>query len=224
MNQIIAPSLLSADFGNLQRDVEMINQSQADWFHIDIMDGNFVPNLSIGFPVLKAVAAHAKKPLDIHLMINNPDLYVERFCVEAKAAYLTVHYEACTHLHRTVQKIKSYGVKAGVALNPHSSVALLEDILPEVDLVLLMSVNPGFGGQKFIEQTYQKITRLKKMIQTCHSDALIEIDGGIGLDNYQKLFAINADVLVCGNSIFASENPLETIRKLKKMINFHTFI
>ena len=145
MNQLIAPSLLSADFGNLQRDIEMINQSQADWFHLDIMDGHFVPNLSIGFPVLKAVSTHAKKPLDIHLMINNPDLYIERFCVEAKASYLTVHYEACTHLHRTVQKIKSYGVKAGVSLNPHSSVSLLEDILTEVDLVLLMSVNPGFG-------------------------------------------------------------------------------
>jgi len=217
MNQIIAPSILSADFGNLQRDVEMINQSQADWFHIDIMDGNFVPNLSIGFPVLKAIATHAKKPLDIHLMINNPDLYIERFCVEAKASYLTVHYEACTHLHRTVQKIKSYGVKAGVSLNPHSSVAFLEDILPEVDLVLLMSVNPGLGGQKFIEQIYQKITTLKKMVQSCNSSALIEIDGGVGLDNYQKLFAIGADALVCGNSIFASENPLETIRKLKTL-------
>ena len=217
MNQIIAPSLLSADFGNLQRDVEMINQSEADWFHVDVMDGNFVPNLSIGFPVLKAIAAHAKKPLDIHLMINHPDLYIERFCKEAKASYLTVHYEACTHLHRTIQNIKSYGVKAGISLNPHSSVALLEDMLTEVDLVVLMSVNPGFGGQEFIEQTYQKIAALKKMIQSCNSSALIEIDGGVGLDNYQKLFAIGADVLVCGNSVFASENPIETIQKLKKL-------
>ena len=215
MNQLIAPSILSADFGNLQRDVEMINQSQADWFHIDIMDGNFVPNLSLGFPVLKAIAAHAKKPLDIHLMINNPDFYIERFCTEAKAYCLTVHYEACTHLHRTVQKIKSCGVKVGVALNPHSSVALLEDILFELDLVLLMSVNPGFGGQSFIEQTYRKISALKKMIQTCGSNVLIEIDGGVGLDNFQQLFATGADVLVCGNSIFASENPVETIRILK---------
>jgi len=215
MNQIIAPSILSADFGNLQRDIEMINQSRADWFHIDIMDGNFVPNLSIGFPVLKAVAAHATKPLDIHLMINNPDLYIERFCTEAKASYLTVHYEACTHLHRTIQKIKSYKVKAGVALNPHSSAALLEDILPEVDLVLLMSVNPGFGGQNFIKQTYPKIAALKKMLRACNSNALIEVDGGVGLDNYQKLFAMGADALVCGNSVFAAENPVEIIQKLK---------
>lgn len=215
MNHIIAPSLLSADFGHLQRDIDMINQSKADWFHADIMDGNFVPNLSIGFPVLKTVAEHAKKPLDIHLMILNPDFYIERFCKEAKASYLTVHYEACTHLHRTVQNIKKYNVKAGVSLNPHSSAALLEDIITEVDLVLLMSVNPGFGGQSFIEQTYRKIEKLKNLIIRSNSHAMIEIDGGVGLDNYKQLIEAGADALVCGNSIFSSENPIETIAKLK---------
>ena len=216
MNQIIAPSLLSADFGNLQRDIEKINHSDANWFHVDIMDGNFVPNLSIGFPVLKSVAEYAKKPLDIHLMIVNPDLYIERFCGEAKAAYLTVHYEACTHLHRTIQNIKSCNVKAGVALNPHSPVFLLEDIIEEVDLVLLMSVNPGFGGQQFINQTYRKIEQLKNRILRTNSSALIEIDGGVGLDNYKSLLNAGADVLVCGNSVFASPNPVATIAELKK--------
>ena len=215
MNQIIAPSLLSADFGNLQRDIEKINQSDADWFHVDIMDGNFVPNLSIGFPVLQSIVNHAKKPLDIHLMIVNPDFYVERFCTEAKASYLTVHYEACTHLHRTIQSIKNQNVKAGVALNPHSPVSLLEDIITEVDLVLLMSVNPGFGGQSFINQTYKKIEQLKNMIIRANSPALIEIDGGVGLDNYKSILSAGADVLVCGNSIFASENPVDTIAKFK---------
>jgi len=215
MNQIIAPSLLSADFGNLQRNIEKINQSDADWFHVDIMDGNFVPNLSIGFPVLQSIVNHAKKPLDIHLMIVNPDFYVERFCTEAKASYLTVHYEACTHLHRTIQSIKNQNVKAGVALNPHSPVSLLEDIITEVDLVLLMSVNPGFGGQSFINQTYKKIEQLKNMIIRANSPALIEIDGGVGLDNYKSILSAGADVLVCGNSIFASENPVDTIAKFK---------
>lgn len=215
MSQLIAPSLLSADFGNLQRDISMINQSNADWFHIDIMDGNFVPNLSIGFPVLKSIVEHAQKPLDIHLMIVNPDKYIERFCKEAKAAYLTVHYEACNHLHRTIQQIKSYGVKAGVSLNPHSPVSLLEDILGEVDLVLLMSVNPGFGGQKFIEQTYRKIEKLKKMIIQSESHALIEVDGGVDLNNYKSLIAAGTDVLVCGNTVFSSDNPIETIAQLK---------
>jgi ribulose-phosphate 3-epimerase len=215
MDHIIAPSLLSADFGNLQRDIEMINRSNADWFHIDIMDGNFVPNISIGFPVLKAIAEHAKKPLDIHLMIVNPDFYIEQFCKQAKASYLTVHYETCTHLHRTVQTIKSYGVKAGVSLNPHSPVSLLEDIIKEVDLVLLMSVNPGFGGQSFIEHTYKKIAQLKTLIKQSDAHALIEVDGGVGLNNYQSLIAVGADALVCGNSVFSSENPVETIAKLK---------
>ena len=215
MDHLIAPSLLSADFGNLQRDILMINKSEADWFHIDIMDGNFVPNLSIGFPVLKSVAEHAQKPLDIHLMIINPDMYIERFCKEAQASYLTVHYEACIHLHRTIQTIKSFGVKAGVSLNPHAPVSLLEDIIGEVDLVLLMSVNPGFGGQKFIEQTYSKIEKLKNMIVQSNAHALIEIDGGVGLDNYKQLLAAGADALVCGNSVFASENPIETIARLK---------
>jgi ribulose-phosphate 3-epimerase len=215
MNHIIAPSLLSADFGNLQRDIEMINQSAADWFHVDIMDGNFVPNLSIGFPVLKSIAKHAQKPIDIHLMIVNPDLYIERFCTEAKAACLTVHYEACTHLHRTIQSIKRRNVKAGVALNPHSPVSSLEDIIESVDLVLLMSVNPGFGGQNFIEQTYRKIEQLKNLIIRTNSPALIEIDGGVGLENYKSLLSAGADVLVCGNSVFAAENSVEVISKMK---------
>ncbi|MDR0368538.1 MAG: ribulose-phosphate 3-epimerase [Bacteroidales bacterium] len=215
MHYLIAPSLLSADFGNLQRDISMINQSKADWFHLDIMDGNFVPNLSIGFPVLKAVVEHARKPLDIHLMIVNPDRYIERFCTEAKANYLTVHYEACTHLHRTVQNIKSFGVKAGVSLNPHSPVSLLEDIIEEIDLVLLMSVNPGFGGQQFIKHTYKKIERLKNMIRQSGSNALIEVDGGVDLNNYKSLIDAGVDVLVCGNTVFSSDNPIETIAQLK---------
>ncbi len=215
MSHIIAPSLLSADFGYLQRDIDMINRSEADWFHVDIMDGSFVPNLSIGFPVLKTIAEHAEKPLDIHLMIVNPDFYIERFCTEAKASYLTVHYEACTHLHRTIQTIKSYNVKAGVSLNPHSPISLLEDIINEVDLVLLMSVNPGFGGQSFIEHTYKKIEKLKYLIEQSGSHALIEVDGGVGLNNYEALLAAGADALVCGNSVFSSQNPIETIAKLK---------
>lgn len=216
MNQIIAPSLLSADFGNLARDIQMINQSKADWFHVDIMDGNFVPNLSIGFPVLKAIAAHAQKPLDIHLMIVNPDLYIERFCKEGKAEYLTVHYEACTHLHRTIQNIKSYGVKAGVALNPHTPVSVLEDILPELDLVLLMSVNPGFGGQKFIPQTLHKVARLRAMINALQLPTLIEVDGGVGLNNYKDLAMAGSNALVCGNSVFGAQDPIHTIELLKQ--------
>ncbi|MBO4738799.1 MAG: ribulose-phosphate 3-epimerase [Bacteroidales bacterium] len=216
MNQLIAPSLLSADFGNLARDIQMINNSQADWFHIDIMDGHFVPNLSFGFPVLKSIVAHAKKPLDIHLMITNPDMYIERFCTEAHADVLTVHYEACTHLHRTLQSIKAHGAKAGVALNPHTPVSVLEDILVEADMVLLMSVNPGFGGQKFIAQTIEKVKKLKQMIDNQHLNTLIEIDGGVGLNNHHTLVEAGANVLVCGNSVFGTENPVETIDLLKK--------
>ncbi|MBO4581918.1 MAG: ribulose-phosphate 3-epimerase [Bacteroidales bacterium] len=216
MNQIIAPSLLSADFGNLAQDIQMVNQSKADWFHVDIMDGNFVPNLSIGFPTLKVIAKLAQKPLDIHLMIVNPDNYIERFCKEGNAFCLTVHYEACTHLHRTLQHIKSLGVKAGIALNPHTPVSLLEDILPEADLILLMSVNPGFGGQKFIPQTLQKIQKLKNMIHQQHLSTLIEIDGGVGVNNYRDIITAGGDVLVCGNSVFSSPNPPDTIRLLKE--------
>ncbi|MDD2621542.1 MAG: ribulose-phosphate 3-epimerase [Bacteroidales bacterium] len=216
MTHLIAPSLLSADFANLQRDIEMLNQSNADWFHVDIMDGNFVPNLSIGFPVLKAIATYARKPLDIHLMIQNPDFYIERFCVEAKASILTVHYEACTHLHRTLRSIKKMNVKTGVSLNPHTPVDVLEDIICEADLILLMSVNPGFGGQKFIQQTYHKIQKLKAMIQAQNLNTLIEVDGGVDVINYKQLLESGVDVLVCGNAVFSSENPRETINLLKQ--------
>ncbi|MDR1792103.1 MAG: ribulose-phosphate 3-epimerase [Bacteroidales bacterium] len=215
MTHIIAPSILSADFGNLQRDIEMINQSEADWFHLDIMDGHFVPNLSFGFPVVKAIANHAKKPIDIHLMIEKPDIYIERFAKEGNAAYLTVHYEACNHLHRTVALIHSLGVKAGVSLNPHTPIAVLVDILPFVDMVLLMSVNPGFGGQSFIEHTLLKIKQLKEIIDKNKYPVILQVDGGIGLDNYQQLLSAGANALVCGNSIFSSPNPMETIKKMK---------
>ena len=212
--KLIAPSVLSADFGNLQRDIEMINRSQSDWFHVDVMDGRFVPNISFGFPVMKAIQEHAKKFVDVHLMIVEPEKYVEEF-INYGADLVSVHYEACTHLHRTINLIQDKGAKAGVVLNPSTPVWLLEDIITEVDLVLLMSVNPGFGGQKFIENTYKKIRETKELILENNSTALIEIDGGVNTENAPKLFEAGADVLVAGNAVFASENPERTIELLK---------
>ncbi len=213
---LISPSFLSADFLNLARDAEMINNSEADFFHLDIMDGRFVPNISFGFPVIKALKKIAKLPLDVHLMIVEPDKYIKNF-VEAGADYLTVHYEACPHLHRTLQNIKSYGIKAGVSLNPHTPVSLLEDSLYMADLVLIMSVNPGFGGQKFIENTYKKIRQLRQMIDSQKLDTLIEVDGGVNPQNAKLLFEAGADVLVAGSSIFKSKNPVETIKIMKSI-------
>lgn len=215
MDHLIAPSILSADFANIQRDVEMINNSNADWFHVDIMDGMFVPNISFGFPVIKAIKKHATKPLDVHLMINDPDRYLQTF-KEAGADILTVHLEACTHLHRTIQAIKALGMKVGVAINPHTSVNLLIDIIADIDLVCVMSVNPGFGGQKFIENTYHKVSDLREIIRAKKSKALIEIDGGVDLNNYKKLIEAGANVLVAGNTVFSSANPVKTIAELKQ--------
>lgn len=216
MAAIIAPSILSADFGNLQRDVEMINSSEADWFHVDIMDGVFVPNISFGFPVMQAIKKLATKPLDVHLMIVDPDRYISRFA-EIGANVLSVHYEACTHLHRSLAEIRKNGMKAGIAINPHTPAHLLSDIIADADLICVMSVNPGFGGQKFIENTYHKVAELKELILQKNSPAKIEIDGGVTLENAADLVRAGADVLVAGNTVFSSANPVETVTKLKKV-------
>ena len=216
MTHLVSPSLLSADFGNLQRDIEMINTSEADWFHLDIMDGMFVPNISFGFPVIKHIKKHAKKPLDVHLMIVDPDRYIDDF-YNAGADILTVHYETCNHLHRTVQNIKSKGMKAGVSLNPHTPVHLLKDIISDVDLVLIMSVNPGFGGQKFIPNSIEKIKELKQLITDKKSNALIEVDGGVDNSNAKTLIDAGCDVLVAGSYIFGADDQMETIKGLKNI-------
>jgi ribulose-phosphate 3-epimerase len=213
---IISPSMLSCDFANIQRDVELINGSQADWFHIDIMDGVFVPNISFGLPVLAAMKKHATKPMDVHLMIQHPNQYIREF-KQAGADMLTVHYEACTHLHRTIQVIKHEGMKAGVALNPHTSIELLEDIIEELDLVLIMSVNPGFGGQKFIKNSLNKVEQLKHLINRHGSRALIEVDGGVNLETGAELLKAGADALVAGSFVFNSANPEQTIAELKAL-------
>lgn len=216
MSVKIAPSVLSCDFANVQRDVEMINNSEADWFHIDIMDGVFVPNISFGFPVMKAISKHAKKPLDVHLMIQDVDPYIEDF-KNAGAEVLTVHFEACKHLHRTIHAIKEAGMKAGVALNPHTPVAMLSDIIADLDLVLIMSVNPGFGGQKFIPQAIEKVKQVKSLIDQKSSSALIEVDGGVNMETGKLLVEAGANVLVAGSFVFNSASPINTISELKKL-------
>ena len=216
--KLIAPSMLASDFGKLEEEILMVNNSKADWFHIDVMDGVFVPNISFGTPILNVLKKCAKKPLDVHLMIVNPDNYLEKFA-ELGSSVLTVHVEACTHLHRTVQKIKSLKMKAGVAINPHTPISSLESIINEIDLVCVMSVNPGFGGQSFIKNTYQKVDDLKSLINKKNSKALIEIDGGVTSENAKKLVEKGADVLVAGSFVFKSDNPTETISALSNLIN-----
>ena len=217
-SKLIAPSVLAADFANLQRDIEMINTSDADWFHIDIMDGVFVPNISFGMPVLKAIAKHAKKTIDVHLMIVNPDQYIQTFA-DLGSDILTVHFEACTHLHRTLQAIKAAGMKAGVALNPHTNINVLEDTINDIDMVCIMSVNPGFGGQSFIENTYNKVEQLKALIIKKGASTLIEIDGGVTNKNAKQLVNAGADVLVAGSYVFGATNPTETVKELKALAN-----
>lgn len=213
---MIAPSVLASDFANLQREVEMLNRSEADWIHVDVMDGLFVPNISFGIPVTEAIRRHAHKPLDVHLMIQNPGKYIDDF-YQAGASIITVHYEACTHLHRVIQQIKALDCKAGVALNPHTQVSVIEDIIQDIDVVLLMSVNPGFGGQKFIENTFKKIEQLRELILDSGTQVLIEIDGGVTLENNRKLVEYGADVLVAGSSVFNSSDPANTILSLKSV-------